>query len=152
MPAIDSTPNATLERANELYWSSDRTVEEITRELQMGRSTLYAAVRPVPAGVECAACGEGMVFTNRSNRDGGTATCPACTAEAHLNGRSGAPNGPAIGVGFPLPGEELGDHGSAWTRWREELAAVSPQRAVMVGGAAALGAVVGAAAARIIRS
>ena len=148
MPAIDSTPSATLERANELYWSSDRTVEEIARELQIGRSTLYAAVRPVPSGVECAACGEGMVFTNRSNRDGGTATCPSCTAEVQMNGRARAPNG----VGFPLPGEAMGEPTSAWARWREDLAAVSPQRAVMVGGAAALGAVVGAAAARIIRS
>lgn len=148
MPAIDSTPTAMLERANDLYWSSDRTVEEITRELQMGRSTLYAAVRPVAAGVECAACGEEMVFTNRSNRADGTATCPSCTAEAQVDGRARQASGP----GFPLPGEALDEPGSAWTRWREELAAVSPQRAVMVGGAAALGAVVGAAAARIIRS
>jgi hypothetical protein len=144
MPATDSLPHSHLERANELYWSSDRTVDEITRELEMGRSTLYGAVRPIDAGVACAECGEPMVFTNRSNREAGTATCPACTAEAQVTRD-------AAGDGESRSPEPLGEPASPWSRWRGELAAISPQRAAMVGGAAALGAMVGAAATRMIR-
>src|SRR5688572_4512945 len=39
----------------------------------------------------------------------------------------------------------------SWNRWRDDLASVTPQRAAMVGGAAALGVMVGAAATRMIR-
>lgn len=143
MPAIDSTPHSTLEQANELYWNSERTVEEITRELRLGRSTLYAGVRPIPAGMACPDCADPMVFTNRSNRDAGTATCPACTVEAHVTGEPAAQR--------REPEEALGDPGSRWSRWRDDLAAVSPQRVAMVGSAAALGAVIGAIGARALR-
>lgn len=79
MPAIDSTPHSTQERASEMHRDSGRA--------------------PAPRPEEAAARGPG----------------------------------------------------TRWTRWRDELAAVSPQRAAMVGSAAALGAVIGAIGARALR-
>ena len=62
-------------------------------------------------------------------------------AEGATDGDLGARGGYSRGDG-PLP---------AWDRWREDLAAVPPQRVAMVGGAAALGVMVGAAATRMLR-
>src|SRR5215210_8722474 len=81
MPVTDST-NSTLERANELYWNSARTVDEIVKELKMSRGALYAAVRPQDAATSCPECGDAMVFTNRSNREAHAATCASCATEA----------------------------------------------------------------------
>ena len=50
--------------------------------------------------------------------------------------------------GHLLPTEKAG---SIWSRWREDLSGVEPQRAALVGGGAALGVMVGAAAARAVR-
>jgi hypothetical protein len=133
--------------ANDMYWSSARTVEEIARELNVSRSSFYSAIRPIGAGSVCATCGEAMVFTNRSNRESGLSTCQSCppggtsaTAGAEMDDRR---------FGSSEPGSE--GEGEAWSRWRDDLAAVTPQRAAMVGGAAALGVVVGAAATRMLR-
>ena len=145
MPVTDSTLDPTLERANELYWDSDRTVEEIVKELQLSRSALYSGIRPQDAATECPECGTAMVFTNRSNRDAHAATCPACATEAPAS--DAAPSDTT-----PRQAERHGWAGSLpIDRWRGQLAAVPRERVAMVGGAAVLGVMVGALAARVVR-
>lgn len=148
MPATLSTSEDVTQTANQLYWSSDRTVDQIVGDLGISRHTLYSSIRPFSAGTVCSQCGDRMVFTNRTNRESRTASCASCGVEAHV-------------TATPMPREEpMGDarmdarsaepmHGMS--RWRDELAAVPRERAVMVGGAAALGVVLGAAAARAVR-
>lgn len=151
MPATETGPSTNLDRANELYWTSDLTVDEIVRELGVGRSALYTSIEPIPAGADCPECGAGLVFTNRTNRDALSATCFQCGGEAQLAEAASAsapsatepPLHSAERPGFETPG--------GWSRWRDDLAAVSPQRAAIVGGAAALGVVFGAAAARMVQ-
>ncbi|MDQ3557094.1 MAG: hypothetical protein M3409_10030, partial [Gemmatimonadota bacterium] len=67
-----------LERANRLYWESAARVDDVAGELGISRNALYAAVRPLPAGVVCAGCGEPAHFANRSRRRADEATCLAC--------------------------------------------------------------------------
>jgi hypothetical protein len=148
MPVTDSTPDSTQERVNELYWNSTRSVDEIVKELKISRSSLYAAVRPQDAGTSCPECGDAMVFTNRSNREAHAGTCTGCATEAPVSETSTADE--------PTP-RPLSDHSSEpapsrrWSRWRGDLAAVPRERVAMVGGAAVLGIMVGAVAARIVR-
>lgn len=145
------------ERINELYWNSDQTIDDITEKLGVSRNALYTAIHPLAAGVTCAECGERMVFTNRTRRDSATAVCRACGAEAGVE--RGASDRPMNARGSWAAGgradrePERGESGAAagWARWRGELALVEPERFVLVGGAAALGAMLGAVAARVIR-
>lgn len=139
-----------VDRVNQLYWSSGSTVDQIVSDLGIGRSTLYSSVRPQPAGIACEACGEPMMYTNRTSRDQGTATCSACGMQASAGEDTAASEEFAAGSNGRAHDARDGSMG-ALSRWREDLAAVSPERAAMVGGAAALGIVVGAAAARAIR-
>jgi hypothetical protein len=139
------------ERANDLYWSSDRTVDAIVDDLGVSRSALYASLEPAPAGLICTDCQERMTYANRTARDRGIATCPSCGRESD----EGEPE-----AGVTRVGRQEGGIG-AWTRngwssgrldrWGVDLAAVPPERVAMVGGAAALGMVIGAVAARAVR-
>jgi hypothetical protein len=144
MPPTSSMFSADV--ANEMYWSSARTVEEIARELSVSRSTFYSAIRPIGAGSVCSTCGESMVFTNRSNREAGLSTCQSCPPGGIA--ASSDPESDDLRFRTAEGGEYPGE---SWPRWRDDLASVTPQRAAMVGGAAALGVVVGAAATRMLR-
>ena len=129
-------------RANDLYWSSSQTVEEIVEELGVSRGSFYQAIEPQPTGLVCGDCGERMVFLNRTARDRGNAICPEC-------GRESEP-GEADRVAARREEAAIGEEGRIG-RWRLDLAAVPAERVVMVGGAAALGVFVGAMAARAVR-
>jgi ribosomal protein S27AE len=163
MTTTKSTENRGQADANRLYWHSESTVDEIVNDLGIGRSALYAAVHPISAGSTCPNCGNRMVFTNRSNRSAGRAVCGACGTQALSSDRESnerreagtSRETPLDGVsdGWRPDAEERSfapEHG-LWYRWREDLSTVEPQRAAMVGGAAVLGVVVGAAAIRAVR-
>jgi hypothetical protein len=144
------------EKINQLYWESESTVDAISRELELGRNALYAAIRPVPSGALCLECGADTVFVNRTGRAGGLAVCRSCeeNESAEITGRAPA-TAPASGrPPRPKADQGYGDDTELerWSRWRDDLLSVPPQRAAMIGGAAALGLVIGAAAARAIRS
>lgn len=168
--AESQTTDSTLgERANELYWQSEQTIDQIVEELGIGRSTLYSNVRPQPAGASCPECGERLVYTNRSNRSAGVGTCRVCGARAEVDAAAAQPADREVeldhplGVGAPARvdarealaamgrASDPQDAESGWSRWRHDLAQVPPERAAMIGGAAALGVVVGAVAARALR-
>ena len=138
--------DAWVERANDLYWSSTKRVDEIVDDLEISRSSLYASLEPVAAGLVCVDCHERMVFTNRTARERGVAVCPRCGRESGVTvaAGEGSPSGDRI------DGRE-GAERYGLGRWRGDLAAVSPERVAIVGGAAALGMMLGAAAARAVR-
>lgn len=154
--------DAQAQRANELYWSDSMTVDDIVTELGISRSSLYASIEPAPAGLICTDCQERMVHTNRTMRERGVALCPGC-------GRESAPGDPAGQrgvVGAPEGGEEDGyagagtgpdDQGPSGAaapgldRWVEALRSVPPMRLALVGGAAGIGLILGAAVTRALR-
>jgi len=144
---LDPTANEpTRHQLNQLYWSSSQTIDEILDEMGIGRNTLYTLLDPAPAGLDCPTCVDYMVFTNRTNRASGTAVCLVCGIEGTVAEPAGQPRSRGESAG---DGPE-GVHGREG-RWRDELGSVATERAALIGGAAALGLVVGAAAARALR-
>jgi hypothetical protein len=66
------------DRANELYWGSDRSVNQIAEELDLSKGALYGMIRPLPAAMGCPACGSEVVHPNRTAKERGDVDCPAC--------------------------------------------------------------------------
>jgi hypothetical protein len=162
MPATQTTDGSLASHANDLYWNSGQTVEGIMTDLGMSKNALYSSLAPLPAGRSCGTCGGQLVFTNRTSRDSGRATCATCAQEVEVQA-DGTPrahasqdhvveaamerdfaDGGASGLSRPQPE-------GRWSRLRDDLASVEPERVALVGGAAALGVMVGAAAARAVR-
>jgi hypothetical protein len=73
-----TTDRETDLRANELYWSSDRSVNQIADDLDLSKGVLYGLIRPRPAGLACPACAAELVHTNRTALDRGLVDCPVC--------------------------------------------------------------------------
>ncbi|HEX6133458.1 MAG TPA: hypothetical protein VFZ24_05830 [Longimicrobiales bacterium] len=108
--------------ANRLYWETDTPVAEIAQQLELSRRALYDSVDPLPTGRSCEVCGTPLVFENRSARNAGLETCPAC--ETHEDA--------------PMP--------AALPRHPDPVREYDSERAVRVGGAAIAGAALGAIA------
>jgi hypothetical protein len=68
-------------RANDLYWDSDASVNDIAEALDLSKGTLYGMIHPRDAGLACPECGGGMEHPNRTARDRGFVTCAACGLE-----------------------------------------------------------------------
>lgn len=138
---------ASMENLNDLYWQGDESVAGLMERLGITRSTLYAAVEPLPADSPCPRCGGELVFTNRSARAAGRAVCSECAEvvadlpEAAEEESHDGPNG------F---GDELAERaGGMYQRFDEierEIRAARVRRASMIAGALALGAAAGIAA------
>ncbi len=136
-----------MENLNDVYWQGDESVAGLMERLGISRSTLYAAVEPLPVGSPCPRCGGELVFTNRSARAAGRATCAECgevVAELPEAAEEESQDGPD---GF---GDELAERaGGMYQRFDEterELTAARVRRASILAGALALGAAAGIAA------
>ena len=68
-------------RANDLYWGSDRSVNQIADEMELSKGMLYGMIRPLPAGLPCPQCSSDMEYPNRTARERGLVTCRACGLE-----------------------------------------------------------------------
>ncbi|MEX0837045.1 MAG: hypothetical protein WD101_01845 [Gemmatimonadota bacterium] len=80
MEEATSDPDVTR-RANELYWGSDESVNQIAERLDLSKSGLYGMVGPLMSGHGCPACGTEVEFANRTARDRDELECPACDWE-----------------------------------------------------------------------
>ena len=124
-------------RANELYWTSDLSVNHIAEELDLSKGMLYELIRPAPAGMGCPECSEELVYANRTARDRALLACPRC-------GWEGNEDDADLGVGDSSV--MLPESGESETAVSPD-AVTSPdagRRRVMVGGAL-LGAAAGLA-------
>ena len=77
MEASTVTAEAT-ERANELYWGSDKSVNQIADELDLSKGALYAMVQPLATGLGCPLCGSEVVYPNRTSKERQRLDCPTC--------------------------------------------------------------------------
>ncbi len=66
------------DQANELYWRSGESVNQIAEGMDLSKSGLYALIRPLPAERDCPECDTGLVFLNRTNQHKTIASCPEC--------------------------------------------------------------------------
>ncbi len=69
------------ERANTLYWDSDASVNDIAEDLDLSKGSLYGMIEPRGAALACPECGTELEYPNRTARDKGYVTCPACGLE-----------------------------------------------------------------------
>lgn len=76
-----------VDRANDLYWGSDASVNRLADELDLSKGALYDVIRPYPAGMPCPNGDGEMGYPNRTARDRGFVTCGTCgleDEEAHV--------------------------------------------------------------------
>jgi len=66
------------DRANELYWGSDLSVNQIAEALDLSKGALYEMIRPLPADLACPLCGAEAVHPNRTAHERGLIMCPSC--------------------------------------------------------------------------
>ncbi len=78
MPSKKSDDQKLADQANELYWRSGQSVNQIADAMDLSKSGLYGLIQPLPAGRTCPECGEGLVFSNRTTKQKAMASCPAC--------------------------------------------------------------------------
>ena len=78
MPSKKSDDQKLADQANELYWRSQQSVNQIADAMDLSKSGLYALIRPLPAGRMCPECGEGLVFPNRTTERNAIASCLEC--------------------------------------------------------------------------
>ncbi|MEQ1855120.1 MAG: hypothetical protein ABL963_01555 [Longimicrobiales bacterium] len=77
MDASASALNAD-DRANELYWGSGMSVNQIAETLDLSKGALYELIRPLSAAVACPDCGAEAVHPNRTAKEKGLIACPEC--------------------------------------------------------------------------
>jgi len=82
-------------KANELYWGSARSVNQIADELDLSKGVLYGLIRPRPTGLACPECGQEVMYPNRTAKDRRVVACASCGWEGdeidtHHGGGEGA--------------------------------------------------------------
>jgi hypothetical protein len=141
-PKIERDPmqpsSRTLEaddRANELYWGSNRSVNQIAEDLDLSKGALYGMIRPLPAAKGCPACGTEVVHPNRTAKERGLVDCPACGWDGPENETV-----PAYAPLAEVDGAQVGR-----SRARERALSSGETGSAAVLGGALLGAAVGLA-------
>ncbi|MDE2986408.1 MAG: hypothetical protein OXU69_17020 [Gemmatimonadota bacterium] len=74
-------PDEVVERANDLYWRSGASVNQLTRELDLSKGALYEIITPMAADLRCPCGGGEMAYSNRTARDRGFVSCTTCGLE-----------------------------------------------------------------------
>jgi DNA-directed RNA polymerase subunit M/transcription elongation factor TFIIS len=155
MPSKKSDDQKLADQANELYWRSGQSVNQIAEAMDLSKSGLYALIRPLPAGGTCPDCGEGLVFPNRTTEQKAIASCPECeyVSEASKPGsevrptkrrarKKKAPSTQANGEPVTDLGSELEPRGSTAARKTSGLRRLGSSRvlwaSVLLGVAAGL--------------
>lgn len=77
MHASDVTPEVAA-RANDLYWTSDESVNQIADGLDLSKGALYGAIEPLASGLGCPLCGDEVGYANRTARDRKQLDCSTC--------------------------------------------------------------------------
>jgi len=84
MHASEVTPEA-VERANELYWHSDRSVNQIAEDLDLSKGALYGVLEPQGSGFGCPLCGDEVGFANRTAKERESLECATCAWDGNLD-------------------------------------------------------------------
>jgi hypothetical protein len=76
---MSETPSPVdLADLDRLYWHTDLPVATVARRVGLPSGRLHHHVTPLPAGVPCYRCGDPLLFTSRSQRDGQRLRCREC--------------------------------------------------------------------------
>lgn len=150
MHASEVTPEV-VRTANELYWGSDHSVNQIAEELDLSKGALYGIVVPETAGHGCPLCGDEVGYPNRTAKERDLLRCATCdwdgsTDETITYEGVGAPEGdppePRVRASREQTANE--NDGAAGTDLVERSPLIAPHLGFVVRGALA-GAAVGLA-------
>jgi hypothetical protein len=95
-------------RANELYWGSDESVNQIAERLDLSKSALYGMIGPLATAWACPLCHAPAEYANRTARDHGELSCSSCAWEGSDSEAISA--GPeADGPGHTADPRDIGD-------------------------------------------
>jgi hypothetical protein len=72
-------------QANELYWRSEFSVNQIAEQMDLSKGALYGMIEPLPVGLECSVCGTELVYGTRTAQERGRASCPGCGWDGEEN-------------------------------------------------------------------
>ena len=78
MPSKKSDHQKLADQANDLYWRSGQSVNQIAKTMDLSKSGLYALVHAFPTERLCPDCGEELVFPNRTTKQKAIASCLHC--------------------------------------------------------------------------
>ncbi len=78
MPSKNSDDQKLADQANELYWRSGQSVNQIAESMDLSKGGLYALIRPLRAGGACPECGDELVFPNRTAEQRAMGSCVGC--------------------------------------------------------------------------
>ena len=92
----------TERKANELYWGSALSVNQIADQMELSKGVLYGIIRPRPSGLACPTCGEEVVYPNRTAKERRLVACASCGWGGEE--LDADPNGGEGGVVLPLGG------------------------------------------------
>jgi hypothetical protein len=138
MHASEVTPEA-AERANELYWRSDLSVNSIAEELDLSKGALYGAIRPEPSGLGCPLCGDEVGYANRTAKERGSLECPTCAWDGSEDETTAF--APTDSDGGSRATGLAADHGTDLIRTPHEPGSGTGSLRTVVGGALLGGAV-----------
>jgi hypothetical protein len=104
---MDADVQATdaAERANDLYWGSKRSVNQIADEMNLSKGALYAMIRAQPSGLGCPLCGDEVAFANRTSKERGRLDCTTCDWDGSVDETTGyvAESKDPVALPEPLP-------------------------------------------------
>ena len=105
MDGIDRSEEQAQE-ANDLYWGSETSVNQIANRLGLSKGSLYAAIQPLPSDSICPLCQARLVYMNRTALEKGHLQCAECSTtfeEApHANGSPGMDAPASVPVAEPI--------------------------------------------------
>lgn len=79
--ASSPIPDEVVKRANDQYWNSDTGVNQLARELDLSKGTLYEILAPLPSRIPCPHCDGELGFANRTARRRHILSCAGCGLE-----------------------------------------------------------------------
>jgi len=70
-----------VEKANQLYWESGKSVNQIAEDLGLSKGALYEMISPLASGFGCPLCSAPMQYAHRTAHDKGVLTCSGCETQ-----------------------------------------------------------------------
>ena len=118
-----------IREANELYWESETSVNQIADRLGLSKGGLYAAIEPLSSDSFCPLCTARLVYLNRTALEKGHLQCSKCETEFSEKSRSATPtrrSGPSTKEGTPVEGRPPKATSSTTTAAAPAAPSVSP--------------------------
>lgn len=70
-----------VRKANELYWESGRSVNQIAEDLGLSKGALYEMISPLASPYACPLCEAPLQYAHRTAHEKGVLTCSGCETQ-----------------------------------------------------------------------